>query len=335
MKKRLVSGIQPTNDLTLGNYLGAIKNFVDLQNEFDVFLFVADLHSLTTQKKLDSDFVSVKRKIIATYLAAGIDINRSVLFFQSSVTSIPLLAHILLCLSNLGELERMTQFKDKSQKVKRQDNNTLSIPTGLLTYPLLMAADILAFNADLVPVGLDQKQHMELAQNLVNRFNKNYKTKHFHFPQTYINQTTSKIMDLQDPLKKMSKSSENVKGTIFLSDDRATINKKIKSAVTDSLNNVKYDPENQPGISNLMVIYHALTMKSFEEISSLYLNQNYGIFKNDLADIVADFIEDLQVKTNQWLSSEKLDEVIEQSNKQASKIADEIVFKAMKLMNLR
>ncbi|MCV3728476.1 tryptophan--tRNA ligase [Ureaplasma miroungigenitalium] len=335
MKKRLLSGIQPTNNLTLGNFLGAICNFVNLQNEFEVFLFVADLHSLTTQEPLPKNFGDVKRSIIATYLAAGIDMQKATLFFQSSVNSIPLLSHILLCMSNLGELERMTQFKDKSQKVKKQENNTISIPTGLLTYPLLMAADILAFNADLIPVGADQKQHMELAQSLAERFNKRYKVKHFHYPQTYINQTTAKIMDLQDPSKKMSKSSENPKGTLFLSDDKNTIIKKIRAAVTDSLNQVKYDPEEQPGVSNLIVIYHALTNKPISEIEKMYDGSNYGIFKNDLAEIVANFIEDLQTKINYWLNSEELDVIIEKSNEKASETAEKIVNETMKLMYLK
>ncbi|MCV3753813.1 tryptophan--tRNA ligase [Ureaplasma zalophigenitalium] len=335
MKKRLLSGIQPTNNLTLGNFLGAICNFVNLQNEFEVFLFVADLHSLTTQEPLPKNFQDVKRSIIATYLAAGIDVQKATLFFQSSVSSIPLLSHILLCMSNLGELERMTQFKDKSQKVKKQENNTISIPTGLLTYPILMAADILAFNADLVPVGADQKQHMELAQSIVERFNKKFKIKHFHYPQTYISQTTAKIMDLQDPNKKMSKSSENPKGTIFLSDSKESIIKKIRAAVTDSFNKIKYDPKNQPGVANLIVIYHALTNKSISEIEKQYAESNYGVFKNDLAEIVANFIQNLQTKIDYWLNSEELNAIIEKSNQKANEIAEKIVNDTMKLMHLK
>ncbi|WP_303923268.1 tryptophan--tRNA ligase [Ureaplasma parvum] len=332
--KRLISGIQPTNNLTLGNYLGAIKNFVDLQNDYEVFLFVADLHSLTPNIFDNTNFSTTKRQIIATYLAAGIDPKKTCLFYQSDILSIPLLAHVLLCSTSIGELTRMTQFKDKSVKATKMANSTEMIPSGLLTYPTLMAADILTFNADLVPVGQDQKQHLELTRTLADRFNKRYGNT-FKLPQIYIPKIGAKIMDLLDPNIKMSKSSKNLKGVIFLNDSRDIIFKKIKGALTDNLNQVKYDLTLQPGISNLMTIYACLTNLSFKEIELKYQQQNYGVFKNDLANIVADFLEKLQQKISYWLNSPELDIMIDNSCERANDIAYQNVQLVLKHMQLK
>lgn len=329
--KRLVSGIQPTNNLTLGNYLGAIVNFVKLQNQYEVLLFVADLHSLTPNTFDNKDFVNNKRAIVATYLAAGLDPKKACLFYQSEIRTIPLLAHILLCQTSLGELERMTQYKDKATKAVKMANNTQLIPTGLLTYPTLMAADILAFNADIVPVGQDQKQHLELTKVLAERFNKRY-NQTFTIPQVYIPPIGAKIMDLLDPTIKMSKSNPNPKGTIFLSDDSEVIIKKIKGAVTDSLNKVHYDLENQPGVSNLMTIYTCLTNMSYEAIEQKYENANYGVFKTDLAKIVSEYVVDIQTKINHWLKSDDLDIIIDNGFKKANLIAEKTIGTALKNM---
>ncbi|AJQ45284.1 tryptophan--tRNA ligase [Ureaplasma diversum] len=329
--KRLVSGIQPTNNLTLGNYLGAIVNFVKLQEEYEVFLLVADLHSLTPNTFDNKDFVANKRAIVATYLAAGLDPNKACLFYQSSIKSIPLLSHILLCQTALGELERMTQFKDKATKAVKMANNTQLIPTGLLTYPTLMAADILIFNSNIVPVGQDQKQHLELTRVLAERFNKRY-GETFTVPEVYIPPIGAKIMDLLDPSIKMSKSNPNPKGTIFLSDEPATIIKKIKGAVTDSLNKVHYDQENQPGISNLMTIYACLTNMSYEAIEQKYDGMNYGVFKTDLANLVSEYISKIQSKINDWLKSDDLDIIIDNSSKKANQVAEQTIDLALKNM---
>lgn len=332
--KRLLSGIQPTNNLTLGNYLGAIKNFVALQDQYEIFLFVADLHSITTNIFDNTNFLANKRLIVATYLAAGMDPQKTNIFYQSDIYPIPMLAHIMLCSSSLGELERMTQFKDKSSKAMKMANNTSMIPTGLLTYPTLMAADILAFDADIVPVGQDQKQHLELTRTLAQRFNKRY-GETFNIPTPFIPKIGAKIMDLIDPNTKMSKSNPKVNGTIFLNDSREIIIKKIKSAVTDNLNQVKYDPVNQPGISNLITIYSLIKEIDFNEIEEMYKNKNYGEFKIDLADIVANFVEKINESVNYWINSKELDIIIDKSSKLANEIALKKTEEALKKMNLK
>lgn len=294
LKLRMVSGIQPTNNLTLGNYLGAMNNFVMYQDEYEMFIFIADLHAITTDK--NSDFKTNKMNIVKLFLAAGLDPKKVTIFNQSDVIEHTLLSHILLCHTTIGELSRMTQFKDKSQNQKSA-NGTEYIPTGLLTYPVLMAADILLYDTDVVMVGADQKQHLELTRNLAERMNNKYQKQLFKIPSFFTKTYSSKIMDLQNPIKKMSKSSENDKGTIFLNDKPEEINKKIMSAITDNFNNVKYDTENQPGITNLINIYTTLTNKSIDEIQEEFKNiSNYGVFKKAVADVVCKFIIELQDK---------------------------------------
>ncbi|WP_031488902.1 tryptophan--tRNA ligase [Ureaplasma canigenitalium] len=329
--KRILSGIQPTNNLTLGNYLGAILPLVLLQDEYEMFLFVADLHALTTNLFDNTDFITKKKKIIATYIACGLDLNKVNFFYQSKVEAIPLLSHILLCMSTLGELERMTQYKDKIQNLKNMSNNTKMIPTGLLTYPTLMAADILIFNADLIPVGSDQKQHLELTRNLASRFNQRYEVT-FTMPTPFIPKYGSRIMDLQNPLNKMSKSASNTKGTIFLTDDESTIRKKIMSAKTDSLNNVKYDPEKQPGVTNLINIFVALSSNSITDVEKKYEGKSYGEFKKDVADLVINKLSSINEKVAELMSSSVLDEVISRGTLKANDVANSTIDLVMKNM---
>ena len=332
--KRIVSGIQPTNNLTLGNYLGSVKEFIKYQDENEMFIFVANLHSLTTNNIVDAkELENNCRKIIRCYLAAGLDPNKVSIFYQSDILEHTMLGHILLCSTTLGELNRMTQFKDKSAKAMKQSNGTEMIPTGLLTYPTLMAADILLYNADLVPVGSDQKQHLELTRNIAIRFNNKYKQDIFTVPEPSIPKVGARVMDLQNPEVKMSKSASSTKGVIFLNDSIEDITKKIKSAKTDSLNTVKFDIENQPGVSNLISIYSALTQDSIETIEKKYEGQNYGVFKNDLIKIVTDFVSDFQAKFNSY-TDEEIDEIARKGAEKAKIIAKEQLSKVYKTIGL-
>lgn len=330
--KIIVSGIQSTNMLTLGNYLGALKNFIELQNENKMFIFIADLHSITVNfepNKLKENRLS----IAAMYYACGLNLENNLVFYQSSVIEHSHLAYILLCHSYMGELNRMTQFKDKSSKMV-QANQTVNIPTGLLIYPGLMAADILLYDADIVPVGSDQKQHLELTRDLAIRFNKKYKTNIFKIPEIFIQKSGAKIMDLVDPTIKMSKSNQNTKGTIFLLEPIESIRKKILSAKTDCLNQVKFDIENQPGISNLINIYSSLSNMSVTEIENKYQNQNYGTFKNDLADIVCGHIEKIQEKYNMIINDNSFEEKIIKNGKICKDIASKKINDIHKILGL-
>ncbi len=279
---RMVSGIQPTNKITLGNYLGAIKNFVKYQDEYNMYVFVADLHALTTNTvvKMWDNKISVAK----TYLAAGLDPKKVVIFNQSDVQEHTLLGYILTCSTTIGELNRMTQFKDKSAKCKSA-NGTEFIPTGLLIYPTQMAADILLYDANEVIVGQDQKQHLELTRNIAIRLNNATKSNLFTVPEFKTAEFSAKVMDLLDPTKKMSKSSENPKGVIFINDDIETTRKKIMGSLTDNFNKVKYDWDNQPGVSNLISIYASITEKSAKFLFNngvivyIHLNRNTLIDK--------------------------------------------------------
>lgn len=289
--KIVITGIQPTNKITLGNYFGAIKPLISLQNKYKIYGFVANLHSITTtfdHKTLNNNI----KNVVLTYLASGIDTSKVKLFIQSDIPAHAELAHILLCHTTIGELNRMTQFKDKSSKLSAS-NGTEFIPTGLLTYPVLMAADILLYNADYVATGSDQKQHIELARNIANRFNNKY-GKTFTVPEPLIPEYGSRIMDLLDASNKMSKSTKNEKGTIFLLDNIEVSMKKIMGAKTDSLNKVNYDVKTQPEVSNLITIYSCLTEKSITDIVKQYQGKNYGEFKKDLALALKKFLQNFQ-----------------------------------------
>lgn len=278
-KKNMLSLIQPTNTPHLGNYLGAMQNWVKLQNDYNCYFGIADLHSITVRQ----DPVKLRNQIKESYallIAAGLDPEKSTLFVQGHNSNHAELSWILSCYTQFGELSRMTQFKDKS--AKHPDN----INAGLFTYPSLMAADILLYQTDLVPVGLDQKQHLELSRDIAVRFNGLYGNT-FRIPDAYIPKTSAKIMSLADPTKKMSKSDENVKATVFLLDSKDSIIKKFKSAVTDSEMEVVYR-EGKDGINNLMSIYSAITKKSYEEIQREFEGKGYGDFKTAVGETVAE-----------------------------------------------
>ena len=327
--KRILSGIKPTGELTLGNYIGAIKRFVELQQsmpEDEFYLFIADLHAITVPQDTQ-ELRRRTRDIAAMYIAAGLDPERTVLFIQSEVKEHAELGYLLQCYTHMGELERMTQYKDK---IKKGESNLTS---ALFTYPALMAADILIYDADYVPVGDDQKQHVELTRDIATRFNNRYR-EFFRVPEPIIPKVGARIMDLQDPTKKMSKSDDNSKGYIALLDDLLVIKKKIKSAVTDSLGIVKYDPDNQPGIANLLSIYSVLSEKSIDEIVLNYSNKGYADFKNDLAELVADKIGEIQNKYNEVIQSGTLDSILDKGKETASRVAYKKVEKCKQIIGL-
>ena len=319
--KRIVSGIKPTGTLTLGNYLGAIKQFVKLQQkriDDEFFLFVADMHAITT-RQVPSELRKRTLDIAAMYLACGLDKERTVLFIQSEIKEHVELGYILQSNTYMGELERMTQFKDKSQ---RQET---SITSSLFTYPALMAADILLYDADFVPVGDDQKQHLELTRDIANRFN-NYYGDFFVVPEPLIPEVGSRIMDLQEPNKKMSKSDEMDKGYISMFDDEASIKRKIRSAVTDSYAKINYDPENQPGLANLLTIYASITDRSIQDIVNEYKDSSYKDFKEDLAQVVVDCLIPIQEKYNELIKSQELQDLLDRGRD----IASDFAFKKMR-----
>ena len=310
--KKILTGLQPTGNITLGNYIGAIKQMKVLQDNYDSYIFVADMHAITIPQDRE-ELIKNRRDLIALYLACGIDPNKNTIFMQSENPYHTNLAWILECNSYFGELSRMTQFKDKSSK-------HANFTTGLFTYPVLMASDILLYDIDYVPVGVDQKQHVELTRDLAERFNKKYGDT-FKIPEPLISKTGTKIMDLVNPTIKMSKSAENKKGVIFLLDDVDIARKKIMSSTTDSECVVKYDPENKPGITNLINIYSSLTDMSIEDVESKFNGKNYGEFKKCVADVVVDFLTIIQAKYNEYINSDVIDKIldsgIEKVNKEA------------------
>ena len=313
-KKRMLSGIKPTGKLTLGNYIGAIKQFITYQDEYEMYIFIADLHSLTLPidpKELREN----TRDLISVYLACGLDPEKVVLFKQSDVSEHAELGYVMTCNSNMGELSRMTQYKDKSSKIGSNE----SIPTGLYIYPTLMAADILLYDADYVPVGVDQKQHVELTRDLAIRFNSRY-SETFKVPTPITAKTGAKIASLANPEKKMSKS-ESDKGTIYLLDDLNINRKKIMSAVTDSDNVICFDPVNKPGISNLLTIMSSLTDRSIEDLVNEYNGQGYGTFKKSVADVVISELETLQNKVNEIKKSGLIEKVLEDGANKARYLA--------------
>lgn len=300
----IFSGIQPSGELTLGNYLGALRNFLDYQDTDECYYCVVNQHAITVPQDPKELFTNTRR-LAALYLAAGLDPKRVTLFVQSEVPEHVRLGWIMTTISYVGELERMTQYKDKSQK--RGD----SIPAGLLTYPPLMAADILLYQTNYVPVGEDQKQHLELTRDLAQRFNRVY-GEVFTIPEIKLSVGGARVMSLQEPTKKMSKSDDNQMATIRLLDDEVTILKKLKRAQTDSENSVHYDKENKPGISNLMGIYAAITKDSYETIEQRYVGQGYGTFKKDVAELLIDTLRPLQERYNELIDSPELDHILDE-----------------------
>lgn len=312
MGEIVLSGIKPTGQLTLGNYIGALRNFPKYQEQNDPLIFIADLHALTLP--IDPEVLyNNTRDVAAYYIAAGLDPNKSIIFLQSSVHEHSELATILGNYAYMGEMSRMTQFKEKSEKL-----NEKSIGLGLFTYPVLMAADIILYDSKKVPVGEDQKQHVELARNLVERFNHRYGNI-LTLPEPVIPTMGARIMSLSDPTRKMSKSDP--KGDIFLKDEPAVIRKKIMSAVTDMEMSVRYDKENKPGISNLMTIYASLKNITLEEVEKEFEGQNYGTFKRAVADTVIAELEPFQQRYKEIIESGKLDEILKEGAEKASKIA--------------
>ncbi|HOI47076.1 MAG TPA: tryptophan--tRNA ligase [Bacilli bacterium] len=314
--KTIVSGIQPSGVITLGNYIGALKNFVALQTEmsdYEFFIFIADLHAITTpQEKL----ILKKniRSLAALYVACGLDPNRVNLFVQSEVLEHSALGYIMETTAYMGELERMTQYKDKMQK------QVAGVTAALFTYPALMASDIMLYDATYVPVGDDQKQHLELTRDLATRFNNRF-GKTFIVPEPLTVKQGAKIMSLVEPTKKMSKSDELDKSYISLLDEPSIIRKKIMSSVTDSEGIIRFDVENKPGISNLLTIYSAITKKSIESIQDEYINKGYGEFKSDLAEIVVAELAPIQDKYKSLITSEELDIYLNRGAERARQIA--------------
>ena len=313
-KKIILSGIQSTGKLTLGNYLGAINNWVHMQEEYDCYYMIANLHTLTVRNDPE-ELRNNTLKILATYIAAGLDPEKNTLFIQSQVKEHAELGWILDCYTYMGELSRMTQFKDKA--AKHADN----INAGLFTYPALMAADILLYQADLVPVGEDQRQHLEITRDLAERFNKLY-GKTFVVPEAYVRKESARIMGLQDPESKMSKSATNPNDVIFIEDEPEVIMKKFKKAVTDSENRIKFDPEKKPGVSNLMQIYSAITDKNMQEIEEEFEGKGYGDFKVAVANSVIDNLKPVQEKYKEILQNKDyLKEIYTKGAESARKLA--------------
>ncbi|HEX3015075.1 MAG TPA: tryptophan--tRNA ligase [Desulfobacteria bacterium] len=299
--KRVFSGVQPSGDLHIGNYLGAIKQFAALQDQADCFFCVVNLHAITVPQ----DPVELKRKtleVASLYFAAGLDPQKATVFVQSDVSAHAELGWMLQCLTYFGECSRMTQFKDKSHGKE-------NFSVGLFTYPTLMAADILLYQADIVPVGQDQKQHLELSRNLAQRFNQRY-GETFRVPEPMIGEVGARIMGLDDPNKKMSKSAENPNNRINLMDDPKTVQKKIARAVTDSSSEVRYAPEEKPGISNLMSIYSSFSGESLATIEERYRGNGYGIFKSDLAALINADLAKVQSKYHELIESNKVEEYL-------------------------
>ena len=314
--KRSLSGIKPTGKLTLGNYIGALKNFPKFQDLYENFIFVADLHALTLP--IDPDYLrNNTRDLVALYLACGLDPSKTTIFLQSDVSEHSELNSILQNYLYMGELSRMTQFKDKSNKL-----NQNAIGLGLFAYPVLMCADILLYNADVVPVGEDQKQHVELCRNLVHRFNVRYNKEVFVMPEPIVPQVGARIMSLSDPTKKMSKSDE--KGDIFLLEDLKSIEKKIMRATTDLGSDIKFDKENKPGISNLLTIYASLKDISIEDAEEHFKDCHlYGDFKKEVASVVVETISNIQNRYNEIIKSNLVDEVLKEGAKKAKAVASQ------------
>lgn len=312
--KRILTGLKPSGELTLGSLIGCINQMVKLQDEYDSFMFVPDMHAITV--KQDPKMLRERiRKNVALYLACGVDPDKNTIYLQSENLYHANLSWVLECTTYMGEASRMTQYKDKSSKGE-------NVTVGLFTYPILMAADILLYDADYVPVGIDQEQHVELARDIALRFNKTYGDT-FKMPEPMMSEVGVKIMDLQEPTKKMSKSDETYKGVILLLDDEKTIRKKIMSAVTDSDNKIYYDKDNKPGVSNLLTIYSSLKNISIEEAEDYFKDYNYGNFKKEVADLVVSVLSNIQTKYNEIINGTMLDDILDEGREKTCEIAKE------------
>jgi tryptophanyl-tRNA synthetase len=309
--KRIFSGAQPTGNLHIGNYLGALRNWVELQQEYESFFCIVNLHAITLPQEPKA-LREKTRELARIYLAAGVDPKVSTVFVQSDVSEHAELTWILNCITRIGELDRMTQFKEKGK------NQRDSVAVGLFDYPVLMAADILLYKTDLVPVGQDQKQHLELSRDLAIRFNRDI-GETFVVPNPFIPKVGAKINALTDPEKKMSKSDENANGSIFLMDNADVLTKKIKRAVTDSGTEIRFD-ESRPAISNLLTIYQLLTNKSPQEIEQHFEGKGYGHLKTELAEVVVEFLKPFQEKVHS-ISDEELNRIFKDGAEKARAIA--------------
>ena len=311
MRKRIFSGAQPTGGFHLGNYLGALRNWVELQHEYESFFCVVNLHAITLPQD-PKELAAKTREVARLYLAAGIEPHVSTIFIQSDVPEHAELAWILNCMTRVSELDRMTQFKEKGRKQRELVN------VGLFDYPVLMASDILLYQTDLVPVGEDQKQHLELTRDVAMRFNRDYGDT-FRIPEPFIPKVGARIMSLSDPSKKMAKSDENPNGTIALLDDADTIRRKFKRAVTDSGTEIRFD-ESRPAVTNLLTIYQLLTQKSPPEIEKHFAGKGYAQLKGELADVVVEFLKPFQQRFA-GISDEELDRLLENGRERASGVA--------------
>lgn len=328
-KKVMLSGIQPSGELTLGSYLGAIKHWPARAEEFECYYFMADLHTITV-RQTPADLRRRTLTQLAAYIACGLSPEKNVLFIQSHVPAHPQLAWVLNCYTMFGELSRMTQFKDKS--VKNNDN----INAGLFTYPALMASDILLYQADYVPVGEDQKQHVEICRDIANRFNSIYGDV-FHIPEPYIPPVGARIMSLTTPTSKMSKSDQDQNGCVYLLEEADDIMRKFKKAVTDSDTEhcVRYDPKEKPGVTNLMQIYAAITGKTFTEIEHEFEGKGYGIFKPAVGEVVTDLLRPIQQEAKQLLADKAyLETVYREGAQRASYVANKTLQKVYKKVGL-
>jgi len=324
--ERMLSAIKPTGQLTLGNYIGALRNFVKYQDDYELYVFIANLHCVTVY----NDPTELRKNLkdaVALYLACGLYPEKCTIFLQSDVMQHAQLGFLLTCQTYMGELNRMTQYKEKSR------NQEDGISAGLFVYPSLMAADILLYDANYVPVGEDQKQHVELTRDLAMRFNNRY-SETFVIPKPLTQKVGARIMSLSDPSKKMSKSEESNKGCIYLLDDVNVAKKKIMSAVTDMVGVVNYDKENQPGISNLLEIASSLSGEPIESIVTRYQGKGYGEFKKEVADIVGNELEKIQTKYKEIVSSNIIEEVLKQGAIKASYIANKKLKKVQKKMGI-
>lgn len=321
--KRVFSGVQPTSQIHIGNYIGAIKRFVELQNDMDCFFCIVDLHSVTVPQD-PKELYENSLQLAALYMAVGLDPSKVTLFIQSHVPAHSELAWLLQCNTYTGELNRMTQFKEKS-------HGKDTVTTGLYTYPVLMAADILLYDTHFVPVGNDQKQHLELCRDVSIRFNKKY-GETFVVPDPLIAKFGARIMSLDDATNKMSKSNENKHSKINLLDTPSKIKKSIMKAVTDSESEVRFDVENKPGVSNLMTIYNILGGLSLEEIESKYKGLGYGAFKKDLVEVVVSGLEPIQTRYEEILKSGEVEKVLKEGANRANEVSTEVLNRVKKKM---
>lgn len=326
--KTLFSGVQPSGIPTIGNYLGAYKQFTELQEQYDSYFCIVDQHAITVPQ----DRLKLRdntKTLAAIYLASGLDPDKITLFVQSEVAAHAKASWMLQCVSYIGELERMTQYKDKAQKQSSKDG----INVGLLTYPTLMAADILLYGASVVPVGDDQDQHLELTRNIAERFNNRYNDI-FTVPEVKHPEVGGRIMSLNEPTRKMSKSDDNTKSYISLLDHPKTAAKKIRSAVTDSGSEIVFDKENKPGISNLLTIYGGLTDQSIKDLEAEYAGRSYGEFKVALGEVVESFLVEFQGRVNEYVESGRIDDILDEGQERASRKADKMVEKMERAMGL-